>query len=152
MQLENVDNEIAMRELFDSDDFSFRFDVGLAQPSASIKFDDIRYILKLFANHYIISSVKAELDQMLDGLNVINILDLVRANPNKMKELFIHSKPPVLSVEEMLKIFPPKYSEKGSNRREAEEDVVMLWIHLLQVIERKPFKKCMCMYLVAYQL
>ena len=64
---------------------------------------------------------------MLDGLNVINILYLVSANPNKMKELCIHSKPLVLSVEEMLIIFPPKYSEKGSDRREAEEDVVMLY-------------------------
>ena len=47
MQLENVDNEVTIRELFDSDDFSFRFDMGLAQPSASIKFDDIHYILRI---------------------------------------------------------------------------------------------------------
>ena len=137
MQLETVENEIAMRELLDSDEFAFRFDIGLTQPSSSFKFDNMDYILRLFASHYLISSVMAELNQILNGLSFVKMLDLIRANPNKMKELFIYSKPASITTDAMIKLFPPKYSDSGSNRREAEEDLVMLWIHLLQVIERK---------------
>ncbi len=137
IQLENAGNEIAMRELLDSEEFAFRFDIGLTQPSSSFQFSNIDYILKLFASHYLILSVMGELNEILDGLKVVKMLDLIRANPNKMEQLFIYSNPKVITAEDMFKLFPPLYSETGSNIREAEEDVVMLWVHFLQIIERK---------------
>ena len=76
-----------LKELLEEEDYLFRFDIGITQPSSTITVQNIDHILKLIANHYLISSVKAELDQLLDGMGVLGVIDLIRSNPKKMKQL-----------------------------------------------------------------
>jgi len=79
--------------------------------------------------------VKAQIDQMVEGLGVLGVLDLLRSNPQSAKQLFIHSKPPSMTADLMFMMFTPRLSPEGSNRREDEEQVVMLWANFLQMIE-----------------
>lgn len=133
-----------LKELWEGEDYLFRFDIGIYQPCTAINAESIDNILQLFANHYLISSVKAELDQFLDGLRVLDVIDLIRSNPNKMKQLLVYSEPEVITTENMMLLFPPKHSPDGSNRREVEEKIGILWIHFLQSIE--------CTYVPTVQL
>lgn len=74
-----------MREMLDLEDFLFRFDTA----SSSMHLKDIDHILELFADHFLILSIKVELDQLVDGLNVLNMLK-IRSNP---KKLFVYEEP-----------------------------------------------------------
>ncbi len=73
MQLESVANLEEMKLLLDSDEYSFRFDIGLSQPSASLKFSDREMLVKSFATHFAVLSVKAELDQLVEGLKTFDV-------------------------------------------------------------------------------
>lgn len=124
-----------LNALLSGEDYMFRFDIGIN--SCTVKISDIDHLLKLFAKHYLISSVKAELDQLLCGMGVLDVIDLIRSDPNKMKQLFIYNEPDPLTTDKMIVLLPPNYSVSGGNRREKEEEVMMFWVHLLQLIECK---------------
>ena len=134
----DCDSEGSLRSLLDREEYAFRFDIGIGLSSGSVNLANIDRTLQLFAKHYIIFSVKSEIDQLTEGLSVLKVLDLIHENPNKMKELFIYSDPVPLTTESMLRILPAIYSSLlGSNKRELEEATIMLWIHFLQIIECK---------------
>lgn len=141
-QLKNCQSDASISALLDSNDYAFRFDIGIGQSSRSVTMDNIDHVLQLFAKHYLLLSVKSELDQLVEGLGVLKMLDLIRDNPNKFMQLFVHSVPQPLTTDHMLELFPPKYSPPGSNCREVEEAVIMLWIHFLQNIECKILPAC----------
>ena len=103
LQLKEASSD-AMKELLDGDEYLFRFDIGIHQSSKTISTENIDHLLKLFADHYLISSVKAELDQLLSGMGALDVINLFRSNPNKMKRLLIYE-PEVLTMDKMMKLF-----------------------------------------------
>ena len=137
MQLQKTTNVEEMRALLDSDEYDFRYDVGVTQPSHTSQFADLDCIVQSLAMHYSVVCVKAELDDMVDGLKTLDVLGLIRTNGNKLRPLFVcgDSTPP--TVDNMIDMFAPKLSPIGSNRRESEEEVVMQWVNYLQMIESK---------------
>lgn len=88
------------------------------------------------AKHFAILSVKAELEQILCGLSsTLNVLQLIRENSEAMQPLFFYNPPPSMTWDELFDLLHPTMSPEGSNKREAEEAVVMKWIKLIQMIE-----------------
>ena len=134
MQLQNVTSVEEMRTLLDSDEYDMRYSIGVGQPSCLLKFSDLDRIVQDFSIHFSIICVKAELDQLAEGLKTLGVLELLRSNPNAMRQLFIHSEVP-LTVDLMLDMFVSNLSPSGSNSREMEEAVVMNWVNYLQIIE-----------------
>lgn len=124
-----------MRELLDSEEYDMRYSIGIGQPSSSLQYDDLDRIVQAFATHFSIVCVKAELDQLTEGLNALGILDLIRSNPNKMRQLFFSGNEVSLTADKMLAMFHSNLSPLGSNRRESEEAVLMKWVNYLQKIE-----------------
>ena len=125
-----------MQELLGSDEYDFRYDLGIGQPVNTIRLEDREKIISSIANHYGILVVKAELDQLLGGLaSTLNVLHLIREIAPQMKSLFIYSEPAPLKADDIFDLFTPKLSPVGSNRREAEEAAAMLWCDFLQLIE-----------------
>ena len=120
LQLQNASSSQELQELLGSDEYDFRYDLGIGQPVNTIR---LERIISSIANHYSILVVKAELDQ------------LIRENAPQMKSLFIYSEPAPLKVDNIFELFTPKLSPVGSNRREVEEAAVMLWCDFLQLIE-----------------
>ena len=53
-----------------------------------------------------------------------------------MHKLFIF-KPVPLTSEFMFSLFETRFSPEGSNRREDEEQIIMYWVHFLEIIECK---------------
>lgn len=62
-----------------SDDYEFRYDLGIVQSVDDIYLADKEKIVSLMAKHFAILNVKAELDQILCGLSsTLNVLQLIR--------------------------------------------------------------------------
>ena len=78
--------------------------------------------------------MKAQLDQTIDGLNVLGIYELIKANPRAMHKLLV-SKPVPMTSDFIMDLFQTRFSAEGSNRREDEELVMMYWVHFLEMIE-----------------
>ena len=47
----------------------------------------------------------------------------------------IYQRPAKLTADHMISMFTPQLSPVGSNAREDEEHVNLLWVHFLQLIE-----------------
>ena len=78
--------------------------------------------------------VKAELDDIAEGLESLEVLSLIRRNPLIMKSLFIHAKSS-LTCSVLQDLFTVEFSCKGSNQRELEEETYMYWVNFLQDVE-----------------
>ena len=124
-----------MRAILDSEEFDFRYEIGVAQPTQNLSLRDSMRIVKSCAAHFTIHSVKAELDQICDGLNCMGVLQLIRENPALFRPLFLPHPPAPLTADYMINLFATKFSPPGSNSREEEEAAVMKWVQLLQAIE-----------------
>ena len=117
----------------DSEEFSFRFDVGVSDPSKKLKFTDRERIVQSLATYFIIVKAKASIDQMVDGLSALGVLDMIRANPRAMRKLLVNRRP-IVNADYLLNLFKPRLSAPGSNKREEEEQLVMYWVHFIEMI------------------
>ena len=86
-------------ELLNTEEYNFRYECGVSQPVTSIESSSHEKIVGAIAMHYSVVRVKSELDQLAKGLNVLKIGDLVEANPQKLRELFVHFKPLPLTAD-----------------------------------------------------
>ena len=59
---------------------------GITQQPSTLS--DCDCIVQFFAKHFTVVRVKAQLDQMIDGLKALGIYDLIKANPRSMHKLF----------------------------------------------------------------
>ena len=75
-----------MKTVLDDDAFDFRFELGITQQPSTLS--DRDFIVQFFAKHFTVVRVKAQLDQMIDGLKGLGIYDLIKANPRSMHKLF----------------------------------------------------------------
>ena len=121
----------------DSEEFQFRYDLGIGQSSKSLTIYDRDKIFNLIASHFAVIRVKAELDQLLQGLESLGVLDIFRRNPVKMRILLVKKNPVRYNADSFLDLLVPLLSLEGSNQREAEEATMILWANFVQLIESK---------------
>ena len=69
-------------------------DLNLALLSNQARFLIMIVLCNFFAKHFTIVRVKAQLDQMIDGLKLL-IYDLIKANPCSMHKLFTTKPAPI---------------------------------------------------------
>ena len=60
---------------------------------------------------------------------------MIRSNPAKMRILLVRNNPVRLNANIMLDLFVPPFSLEGSNQRESEEAVLILWANFIQLVE-----------------
>lgn len=131
-----VKEDSQLQELMESDEYDFRYDIGISQPVRSMSVGGKNKIISLMSKHFCILRVKAELDQMLCGLSsTLNVLELIRDNCQQMRPLFLYDSRPPLSWENLYNLLPARMSVDGANKREREEAVMMRWIRLTQIVE-----------------
>ena len=124
-----------MRDLLDSEEFQFRYDIGLGQLASNFSLADKERIFHLIASHYAVIRVKAELDQIVSGLKTLGVLELLQRNPKKMRILLVKRTPRRWSADLIMSIFKPSLSEEGSNDRQYEEASMVFWANFLQLVE-----------------
>ncbi len=124
-----------LKQLLADDEYDFQYDIGIAKPISRLQYSDRHHIVQSSALHYSVLSVKAELDQLANGLRALGVLDMVQANPKLLRPLFLFTASPPLTAGQTIDLFRPNLSPIGSNRRDDEESIVMLWVNYLQNIE-----------------
>ena len=73
-----------------------------------------------------------ELDQMVEGLKLFDVISLLRQHPLKFKSLFVFDPvDSVLTVDQMVALLDVMYSPQGSNKRVSEEATFMHWDEFL---------------------
>lgn len=121
--------------MLDSDEFEFRFDCGVCQPSSSLKSSDKESIISSIALHHIIYSSKGELDEVKMGLSTLNFLELLQNN-DSMRSL-LEGRQSFLTTSCLQELFAPRFSPRGSNARASEEATMMFFLDVLHEIEGK---------------
>ena len=91
--------------------------------------------------------VKAELDSIREGLEVLDVLSLLQRNPHTLRQLFIAYQQ-TLTADSLQDLFAVQFSPNGSNSREKEEELIMFWVTFLNLIEGKLLVKFMCSVLM----
>ena len=122
--------------MLNSDGFSFRFDIGVTDSSSKLELCDRSQIVQSIATYYFIVRVKAHLDQMIEGLGVLGLHGLIKANPCAFRNMLMAA-PVKLDADYILNLFITKFSDTGSNRRDVEEQTMMYWVHFIELIECK---------------
>ena len=127
-----------LQELINSEEYDFRFDLGIAIPVNKIRLQDKELLVSSMAKHFTVLKVKGELDQIICGMSsTMNVLELVRSNSNLTRSLFLFSKCPPLTADAIFDMFEVTLSPIGHNQRDCEEAVMMNWAELTQFLESK---------------
>ena len=114
------------------DRYSVVFDCGFATPVNKVTVKDVPLITKAVSLHATVFLVKAELDQLADGLELFGIVGLMRKHPNKMKPLFVYDPMDKPTAELMIALFDVHFSPPGTSKRVTEETAILYWNELLQ--------------------
>ena len=120
--------------MLDSDELSCRFDCGVNKPSVAYHITDKQSILHLFCLHFVILQRKAEIDQLMEGLNDLGFLQFLKMHPGPARSLLVSGRQK-LTAASLEQLFLVRFSEPGSNRRCEEERVMMMWLEYLQDVE-----------------
>ena len=75
------------------------------------------------------------LDQLVNGLNALGVLPLVRDNPTLGRQLFVQGSPKELTAMVFYDMLPADLSPPMSNGRDKEEAQLMNWLNFLQFVE-----------------
>ena len=65
-------------------------DSGCSVPIARLTPNDVPKVIETVALHSVLLIVKAELDQMMDGLQVSGVLHKIQVHPDFFRPLFLH--------------------------------------------------------------
>ena len=119
LQVSKVQTTEQLRVLLDSEELSFRFEFGFSAPNRELNLEDKSDIVKSLSFHYLVYANRAELDQLMDGLQ------LMQQNSTLFRPLLQLTTIPLLTTSQMLKLFKPVWSELGSNKREEKESIIL---------------------------
>jgi len=114
-------------------DFNERFSAGYCKPLVQIVDKD--EFERCIALNYTVSSCQAELNQFMKGLELHNVLSVLRSHPNQSRKLF-QGKTEPLTAEILDGIFEPELSPVGNIKREKEEEILFNLNHFLEEIEK----------------
>lgn len=122
MRIQNASSVHQLQEMLNTDEFNFRFDVGICKAAHKVRLDDREVFVSSMALHYGVLVVKAELDQILCGLSsTLDALTFIRSNPVMTRPLFVYQERPPPSADTLFDMLQAKFSELGSNARDVEE-------------------------------
>ena len=115
------------------DDYDFHFACSYTKPVANLTTANIDEIVLCLGLHLIIYSIKAELDQICEGLKLGGLI-WTDDEANRLASLFIHTSLS-LTTRAVCLLFSPILSEPGFNRREVEEEILLHWSYFLSDVE-----------------
>ena len=118
-----------------SDEYDFLNDCGISVIPSKVALVDKSAIVEAAVKHFCIFACKAELDEILLGLDSFQLTTVIRRHPKAFLPLFTFLQPAAKTASSLEAIFTPKFSPQGSNRRVLEEEATFFWISILAEIE-----------------
>ena len=128
LQVINIKESSELQDLLMENDIEFKFinECGFLKQPHKVMLNDVREITETVCVEYLIQRNIAEIQQFIDGLNVLSIGTLLKSHPERFKEMFLYS-PTAVTAHDLDKLFIPQLSPRGSNAREKEEAIVLNW-------------------------
>lgn len=102
--------------MLDSDELSCRFDCGVNKPSVAYHITDKQSILHLFCLHFVILQRKAEIDQLMEGLNDLGFLQFLKMHPGPARSLLVSGRQK-LTAASLEQLFLVRFSEADVVKR-----------------------------------
>ena len=119
-----------------SEEYDFRYECGYTKPTSSLNISSRDDIVCCLALHYTVYALKAELDQIKEGLQIGGLI-WTEDEAGSLMGLFCEETSPIpLTAAQISALFPPTFSEEGSNCREAEEEMTLHWGYFLRDVEQ----------------
>ena len=119
--MEEVSDVEQLRRLLMEDSSEIIFDSGFTVPVTQVSLENVQDIVRAVCLQSTLLNMKAELDQMAEGLRLFNVISLLRQHPQKLKSLFVFDVDSVLTVDQMVALFDVAYSPQRSTKRVSEE-------------------------------
>lgn len=124
----------SFKDFVNSDnEMSIIFDSGYCKPMSLWQVEDIGTIIKTVLFHINIRPIKAEIDQIAEGLQLFDILSLVKKYPEQFRCLFVSGRDNnPLTVSLMLALCSDvHFSGDDAKRSKKEEATLQLWHQLI---------------------
>ena len=109
------------------DAFELLIDCGYSKPLRNCVLDDKAEMLECAILHFTHYRIRAELDQLKQGLAKVGVLPAIQRSPNLWKALLCADKSLEITSEYIRQLFVPSFSAVGSNARRLEEDIIYHW-------------------------
>lgn len=87
---------------------------------------------KLLVQHIVIDSVEYLINEVKEGLKTLGVLEAIKQNPEKFREVFCKENMPKLDAHMVDLLFSPNFNEEGSNQRPLQEEALVYWRDYLQ--------------------
>ena len=121
-----------LKRTVSGDDFDFLIDCGYSKPLRDCVLDDKKEMLECVILHFTHYRIRAELDQLKEGLAMVGVLPAIQSRPNLWKPLLCHTESLKVIPDYIRQLFEPVFSVMGSNARRAEEDLSYHWEEYLK--------------------
>jgi hypothetical protein len=109
---------------------------GFTKPFATLTLKDIPSIIESVTLHTTILKVKAELDDMVKGLDDAGVLEMLRKHPDFFRPLFVYNKDNSLTADKLMALFEHRvFSQQGSSEHVKEQATYMLFSDFLEELE-----------------
>ena len=119
-----VNNYCAKNEkILDSDGYMFLLILAF-------QMYDLKWIVYSIAKYFTIVWVKAQFDQMIEGLCVVGVHDLMKCSLHKLM-----TQRQTLPNADLLNLFYTDFSDVGSKKRDLEEQAVVNFIQLDKLVQ-----------------
>ena len=93
MQIGSAESDDALRQLFLCEDMqTIVLDTGFRKPLTSLVCTDKYSLMRSIRNFYTILRSKAALDQNMEGLNTLDVQEMIKKYPSYMKPLFVYER------------------------------------------------------------
>ena len=126
-------DEAALRNCLSRDDDSFIFNCGCACP---LHMSNREEVLEAVWLHLTYFSIQAELSQLRAGLTeVLNFSQLLSTSPAAVFKLLSAAERQEVTMDQLLELFVPHFSEDGSNMRIEEEALMHNFCRMLEECE-----------------
>ena len=114
------------------EEFEFLIDSSYSKPLRDCVINDKREILECVILHFTHYRIRAELDQLKEGLAKVGVLPAIQRRPNIWRPLLCADRRLEISAGYIRELFVPSFSAMGSNARRVEEDLAYNWEEYLK--------------------
>ena len=102
---------------------------------SKLHLEDKTVIIEAAVKHFCIFACKAELDEILRGLETFQFTTIFKKHQEAFLPILTFIQPAIKTASSVKDIFTPQFSPQGSNRRTLEEEALFFWISILEEIE-----------------
>lgn len=127
----NIESQEQWLQDISTDDIDVMAACGISLARLEQKDEIIQAMMK----HSCIFSVKAELDQVKEGLDELNLPSIIGQCPKGFLSLFLKSDK-CLTAASLQDLYRVTFSPEGSNNREKEMETILFWVRLLNDSEQ----------------